>query len=138
MFNLKNLFNKNAKNPVVTFEMANGKTFKAELYPEKAPNTVNNFVSLVQSKFYDGLTFHRIIPGFMIQGGDPKGTGTGGPGYQIPVSFRATGLRKTISRTCAAFCPWLAPNTPIPQVRNSSSCTAMPTIWTGNTPRSVW
>ena len=92
MFNLKNLFNKNAKNPVVTFEMANGKTFKAELYPEKAPNTVNNFVSLVQSKFYDGLTFHRIIPGFMIQGGDPKGTGTGGPGYQIPGEFSGNGF----------------------------------------------
>ena len=92
MFNLKNLFNNTAKNPVVTFEMANGKTFKAELYPEKAPNTVNNFVSLVQSKFYDGLTFHRIIPGFMIQGGDPKGTGTGGPGYQISGEFSGNGF----------------------------------------------
>ena len=65
-------------NPIVTFEMADGKSFKAELYPEKAPNTVNNFLSLVKKGFYDGLIFHRVIAGFMIQGGDPKGTGTGG------------------------------------------------------------
>ncbi len=92
MFSLKNLFNKNAKLPVVTFQMANGKTFKAELYPDKAPNTVNNFIELIQNKFYDGLTFHRIIPGFMIQGGDPKGTGTGGPGYGIPGEFSGNGF----------------------------------------------
>ncbi len=92
MFNLKNLFNSNAKNPVVTFQMENGKTFTAELYPEKAPNTVNNFISLVQKKFYDGLIFHRVISGFMIQGGDPKGTGTGGPGYQIPGEFSGNGF----------------------------------------------
>ena len=67
------------KNPVITIEMENGKTIKAELYPEKAPNTVNNFISLASSGFYDGLIFHRVIYGFMIQGGDPAGIGTGGP-----------------------------------------------------------
>ena len=70
-------------NPIVTFEMENGKTIKAELYPEIAPNTVNNFLSLVNKGYYDGLTFHRVIYGFMIQGGCPLGTGTGGPGYEF-------------------------------------------------------
>lgn len=79
-------------NPIVTFTMENGKTFKAELYPEKAPNTVNNFLSLVEHHFYDGLTFHRVIEGFMIQGGDPAGTGMGGPGYTIKGEFRANGF----------------------------------------------
>ncbi len=93
MFNLKNLFNKETdKNPIVTFEMENGKTFTAELYPDKAPNTVNNFLTLVNKKFYDGLTFHRVIPGFMIQGGDPDGNGTGGPGYHIPGEFSSNGF----------------------------------------------
>ncbi len=76
--------------PIVTFEMENGKTFKAELYPALAPNTVNNFLSLVKKGFYDGL--HRVIAGFMIQGGDPRGTGTGGPGYCIRGEFRANGF----------------------------------------------
>lgn len=80
------------KNPVVTFTMESGKTFKAELYPEKAPNTVNNFLSLVNGGFYDGLGFHRIIEGFMIQGGDPAGVGTGGPGYTIKGEFRMNGF----------------------------------------------
>ena len=79
-------------NPIVTFEMANGKTFKAELYPEKAPNTVKNFLSLVKKGFYNGLIFHRVIAGFMIQGGDPNGVGTGGPGYHIPGEFSANGF----------------------------------------------
>ncbi len=94
MFNLKNLFNKskNGNNPIVTFQMENGKTFKAELYPDKAPNTVNNFLELVNKKFYDGLTFHRIILGFMIQGGDPDGNGTGGPGYHIHGEFSGNGF----------------------------------------------
>ena len=78
-------------NPVVTFTMEGGKTFKAELYPDKAPNTVNNFISLVRNHFYDGLTFHRVIEGFMIQGGDPAGNGTGGPGYTIKGEFRSNG-----------------------------------------------
>lgn len=80
-------------NPIVTFEMENGKTFKAELYPDKAPNTVKNFLSLVKKGFYDGLIFHRVIAGFMIQGGDPKGTGTGGPGYHIKGEFANNGFK---------------------------------------------
>lgn len=79
-------------NPIVTFKMQNGKIIKAELYPDKAPNTVNNFISLVRSGFYDGLGFHRIISGFMIQGGDPAGNGTGGPGYSIKGEFRMNGF----------------------------------------------
>lgn len=74
-------------NPVVTIEMQNGDLIKIELYPEIAPNTVNNFISLVKKGFYDGLTFHRVIRGFMIQGGDPDGNGTGGPGYTIKGEF---------------------------------------------------
>jgi len=81
------------KNPIVTFEMENGKVIKAELYPEKAPNTVNNFISLVKSGFYDGLIFHRVIAGFMIQGGDPAGVGTGGPGYTIKGEFSMNGFK---------------------------------------------
>ena len=79
-------------NPIVTFEMENGKTFKAELYPDKAPNTVNNFLSLVNKGFYNGVIFHRIIAGFMIQGGDPDGRGTGGPGYRIKGEFSGNGF----------------------------------------------
>ncbi len=79
-------------NPVVTFEMENGGVIKAELYPELAPNTVNNFLSLVNKGFYDGLIFHRVIPGFMIQGGDPQGTGMGGPGYRIKGEFKHNGF----------------------------------------------
>ena len=78
-------------NPVVTFEMENGDIMKAELYPEIAPNTVNNFVSLVKKGFYDGLIFHRVISGFMIQGGCPDGTGMGGPGYSIKGEFAQIG-----------------------------------------------
>ncbi len=79
-------------NPIVTIQMQSGKIIKAELYPDKAPNTVNNFISLVKSGFYDGLGFHRIIEGFMIQGGDPAGNGTGGPGYSIKGEFRSNGF----------------------------------------------
>lgn len=79
-------------NPIVTFEMENGGIIKAELYPEVAPNTVNNFISLVQKGFYDGLIFHRVIRGFMIQGGCPNGTGMGGPGYQIGGEFLQNGF----------------------------------------------
>ena len=79
-------------NPVVTITMENGDVMKAELYPEIAPNTVNNFISLVKKGFYDGLTFHRIIKGFMIQGGCPLGNGTGNPGYSIKGEFRSNGF----------------------------------------------
>ena len=76
-----------SKNPIVTIEMANGDIIKAELYPEIAPNTVNNFLSLIGKGFYDGLIFHRVIEGFMIQGGCPEGRGTGNPGYSIKCEF---------------------------------------------------
>ena len=78
-------------NPIVTIEMENGSVMKAELYPEVAPNSVNNFISLIQKGFYDGLIFHRCIPGFMIQGGCPQGTGMGGPGYSIKGEFTQNG-----------------------------------------------
>ena len=83
-----------AQNPIVTIEMEDGGVMKAELYPDVAPNTVNNFISLVSKGFYNGLTFHRVIPGFMIQGGCPSGTGTGGPGYQIRGEFAGNGFEK--------------------------------------------
>ncbi len=84
------------QNPVVTFEMENGNVMKAELYPDIAPNTVRNFISLVSSGFYDGVIFHRVIPGFMIQGGDPEGTGMGGPGYCIKGEFSGNGFKNTL------------------------------------------
>ena len=80
-------------NPIVTIEMENGKKILVELYPEIAPNTVNNYLSLVKKGFYNGLIFHRVISGFMIQGGDPDGNGTGGPGYRIPGEFSGNGYR---------------------------------------------
>ena len=87
------------KNPIVTITMENGKVIKAELYPDVAPNTVANFVSLVEKGFYDGLIFHRVIPGFMIQGGDPTGTGMGGPGYRIVGEFRLNGVKNDLKHT---------------------------------------
>lgn len=91
------------KNPIVTFEMENGDVMKAELYPEIAPNTVNNFISLVNKGFYDGLIFHRVIAGFMIQGGDPKGTGIGGPGYSIKGEFRQNGFINNLKHTAGVL-----------------------------------
>ncbi|MBR0200345.1 MAG: peptidylprolyl isomerase [Oscillospiraceae bacterium] len=86
-------------NPIVTFEMENGDVMKAELYPEIAPNTVNNFISLVKKGFYDGLIFHRVISGFMIQGGDPKGIGVGGPGYGIKGEFLQNGFKNDLKHS---------------------------------------
>lgn len=86
-------------NPIVTFEMENGDIMKAELYPEIAPNTVNNFISLVKKGFYDGLIFHRVINGFMIQGGCPDGTGMGGPGYSIKGEFAQNGVANDLKHT---------------------------------------
>ena len=86
-------------NPVVTITMTSGDVMKAELYPEIAPNTVNNFISFVQKGFYDGLIFHRVISGFMIQGGDPQGTGMGGPGYSIKGEFAMNGVRNDLKHT---------------------------------------
>ncbi|MCD7770154.1 MAG: peptidylprolyl isomerase [Oscillospiraceae bacterium] len=86
-------------NPIVTIKMFDGGVIKAELYPDIAPNTVNNFISLVNANFYDGLIFHRVIPGFMIQGGCPQGNGTGGPGYEIPGEFAANGYQNDLRHT---------------------------------------
>ena len=86
-------------NPVITFEMENGGIIKAELYPETAPNTVNNFISLVKKGFYDGLIFHRVIEGFMIQGGCPDGNGMGGPGYSIKGEFSGNGFKNDLKHT---------------------------------------
>ena len=88
-----------AQNPVVTFEMENGDLIKAELYPEIAPNTVNNFISQVKKGFYNGLIFHRVINGFMIQGGCPDGIGTGGPGYSIKGEFAQNGVQNDLAHT---------------------------------------
>lgn len=87
------------KNPIVTITMENGGVIKAELYPEVAPNTVNNFVDLVNRGFYDGLIFHRVIPGFMIQGGCPEGTGIGGPGYSIKGEFTSNGFKNDLKHS---------------------------------------
>lgn len=90
-------------NPVVTIEMQNGGVIKAELYPEIAPNTVNNFISLVKKGFYDGKIFHRVIKGFMIQGGCPEGTGMGGPGYYIKGEFDHNGFKNNLKHTAGVL-----------------------------------
>ena len=99
-------------NPIVTIEMENGGVIKAELYPEVAPNTVNNFISLVKQGFYDGTIFHRVIPGFMIQGGDPKGVGSGGPGYSIKGEFNSNGFKNDLlhTRGVLSMARTMAPN----------------------------
>lgn len=90
-------------NPIVTIEMENGDIMKAELYPEVAPNTVNNFVSLVKKGYYDGLIFHRVINGFMIQGGCPDGTGMGGPGYSIKGEFTQNRFKNDLKHTAGVL-----------------------------------
>ncbi len=92
-----------AQNPIVTFTMENGDVIKAELYPEAAPISVNNFISLIQKNFYDGLIFHRVIKGFMIQGGDPEGTGMGGPGYSIKGEFAYNGVKNDLKHTAGVL-----------------------------------
>lgn len=87
------------QNPIVTFTMENGDVMKAELYPDVAPNTVNNFISLVKKGFYDGLIFHRVIAGFMIQGGDPEGSGMSGPGYSIKGEFNYNGVENNLKHS---------------------------------------
>ncbi|MCH4890391.1 peptidylprolyl isomerase [Acidaminobacter sp. JC074] len=90
-------------NPIVTVTMNTGKVFKAELYPEIAPNTVNNFISLIKKGFYDGLVFHRVIRGFMIQGGCPEGSGMGGPGYGIKGEFSMNGFDNQLKHTAGVL-----------------------------------
>ncbi len=95
----KNSVNNSNQNPVVTITMGNGSVIRAELYPETAPNTVNNFISLINKGFYDGLIFHRVIRGFMIQGGCPDGSGMGGPGYEIKGEFDRNGVKNPLKHT---------------------------------------
>ena len=99
-------------NPIVTIEMENGGVIKAELYPEIAPNTVNNFISLINKGFYDGVIFHRVIPGVMIQGGDPLGRGTGGPGYCIKGEFTGNGFKNDLHHSAGvlSMARTMAPN----------------------------
>ena len=99
-------------NPIVTIEMEDGAVMTGELYPELAPNTVRNFIALANSGFYDGLTFHRVIPGFMIQGGCPDGTGTGGPGYEIDGEFSSNGHPNDLKHTLGvlSMARTMAPN----------------------------
>lgn len=92
-----------ASNPIVTFEFENGAKIVSELYPEVAPNTVNNFISLINHNFYDGLIFHRVIEGFMIQGGCPDGTGMGGPGYSIKGEFSTNGFKNDLKHTAGVL-----------------------------------
>lgn len=92
-----------AQNPIATIQMENGDVIKAELYPEIAPNTVNNFISLIQKNFYDGLIFHRIIKGFMIQGGCPDGSGMGGPGYGIKGEFSSNGFKNDLKHSAGVL-----------------------------------
>ncbi|MCI9372431.1 MAG: peptidylprolyl isomerase [Lachnospiraceae bacterium] len=92
-----------AQNPIVTFTMKGGDVIKAELYPEISSISVNNFISLIQKNFYDGLIFHRVIKGFMIQGGDPEGTGMGGPGYSIPGEFAQNGHANNLKHTAGVL-----------------------------------
>lgn len=91
------------QNPIVTIKMTDGSVMKAELYPEIAPNTVNNFVSLIKSGYYDGIIFHRVIKGFMLQGGDPTGTGMGGPGYSIKGEFASNGFKNDLKHTAGVL-----------------------------------
>ena len=132
-------------NPVVTFEMENGDIMKAELYPEIAPNTVKNFISLVNKGFYDGLIFHRVISGFMIQGGCPDGTGMGGPGYSIKGEFAQNGFANDLAHDAGVLSMARAmhPDSAgsqffiriLPEA-SFSSCTRKHLIWTAHTRRS--
>ena len=110
------------KNPVVNIFMEDGSQMKVELYPDIAPNTVNNFISLVKKGFYDGLIFHRVIKGFMIQGGDPQGTGMGGPGYSIEGEFKMNGFDNNLNHTKELFL-WLEHKIRILQAHNFLLCT---------------
>ena len=124
-----------AQNPIVTIEMEDGGVMKAELYPDVAPNTVNNFISLVQKGYYDGLIFHRVIPGFMIQGGCPDGTGMGGPGYSIKGEFTGNGFQNDLvhDRGVLSMARTMAPDS----AGSSSSWWRRLPTWTASTPPSA-
>ena len=119
------------QNPVVTIKMQDGGIMTAELYPEVAPNTVNNFISLVKKGFYNGLIFHRVISGFMIQGGDPEGTGMGGPDYTIKGEFAANGFKNELKHDRESF-PWRGRSIRIPPAASSSSCMRTAISWTAS------
>lgn len=123
-----------AQNPIVTITMESGEVMKAELYPEIAPNTVNNFISLVRKGFYDGLIFHRVIAGFMIQGGCPDGTGMGGPGYCIRGEFARNGFVNQLKHTpgVLSMARAMSPNSAGSQffIMHKTS----PPIWTASMP----
>ena len=119
------------KNPIVTIEMENGDVIKAELYPEVAPNTVDNFISLAGKGFYDGLIFHRVIDGFMLQGGCPDGNGMGGPGYHIKGEFTNNGFQNDLRHTPGVLS---MARTMVPDSAGSQflSCMKRLPIWMGN------
>ena len=123
-------------NPTFKITMENGSVIEGELYPEIAPQSVYNFIDLANHNYYDGLIFHRVIPGFMIQGGCPDGTGMGGPGYCIKGEFSSTALKMNcdIKEVC---CLWHVPPPPIPPGLNSLLCIKMPSTWTDNTQHSA-
>ena len=124
-------------NPIVTIEMEDGGIIKAELYPDIAPQSVYNFISLANSGYYDGLIFHRCIYGFMIQGGCPLGNGTGGPGYCIKGEFKSNGFNNDLRHTrgVLSMARTMIPTAP---AASSSSCIRTRPIWTVNTPPSAW
>ena len=120
-----------AQNPVVTITMQNGDVIKAELYPDIAPNTVNNFISLIKKGFYDGLSFHRVIYNFMLQGGCPNGTGTGGPGYHIKGEFSMNGFKNDLKHTAGVLS---MARTMIPDSAGSQFFIMHKNAWTLSTP----
>ncbi len=124
-------------NPIITIQMQNGGVIKAELYPEYAPNTVNNFLALVNKGFYDGLIFHRVVRGFVIQGGDPTGSGSGGPGYKIKGEFSENGYKNALSHKRGVLSMARAQH---PDSAGSPflSCMPIPNISTENMPLSAW
>ena len=118
-----------AQNPIVTITMEDGGVIRAELYPEIAPESVNNFISLIRKGFYDGIIFHRVIKGFMIQGGDPEGTGCGGPGYCIRGEFASNGFPNSLKHTAGVLS---MARTMIPDSAGSQFFMRTPPIWMGN------
>ena len=122
-------------NPIVRITMDSGKVIRLELYPETAPITVENFLDLVKKGFYNGLTFHRIISGFMIQGGDPDGNGMGGPGYSIKGEFKSNGVDNPLKHEKGVIL-WLVPWIPTLPAPSSSLCTKQRLIWMDSMPHS--